>query len=688
MSSASRDLIQISLGSSSNAVTAHTLNLHGLSGTDEECEASVTHRVERNYWVPRCLMVDEPARFFAAPEISQALDLSSSAAPGAALACLNPDVVLESAFAIQSMDPALSLGHAQQNPWSRDYQSMTSKLAHSSFSRYYQIPSQNKGHASSYQASLNNPRHVNWEEEEEDEEEDSETEDQRHAREERERAKWQRETVEPLQSELERSVKESLPPEDLTWMDFWMPPYSSQSKIALEYSHQSTLAPHWDAYKIGAREWMEDTLFEGLRHLLEESDSCQGCLVTTEGHGYYSGMATALLQEIQQETKSAGRIVFHVTNPKTQLDEDIDRSSWQPAHVERVRRQLSNGLALHDLTQNSHAVVPLKLDESISLFEASAQIAMALEACTLPIRITAKAPRRIGLTNVPFVGNGGEYDMQWGSTAQCLSMGEYLQGLLPSNQYKLMELTSLLSSASVSQDLLWHSIMKGTSLERDARTRDAGNSRCRPRDVPPGEWFQDSKLDNREGLLSSLSPCPRSDRRFFDRSLHHHFALATALRPTTLESNSDPRYQYDPTSKTLNHYQTAIVQGMGVGYRPERSVVTVGNQTLGQLTFANTSSGGAGAYWRTLLPSAEQPTLAVLSNSTRSYGYLEQVSAEMKMVLGARYRGYHQRDIANDVLPEAEDCTEALEGCFDLRDMYQPPEGSALVNSDDDNFDY
>jgi hypothetical protein len=709
--SSSRDLIQISLGSSSNAITAHLLNLQGLAGTNgndgdadhDECDASTTHRFERNFLVPRCLMVDEPTRFYASAEISQGTTLLPLTA-GATSFSSTP-------FVLEPLDPTLTLSHATPNAWSRDYQAKAATLAYSQFSRFYQeLPKQGSA-PSTYRSSSENSRHVNWDEEGEEEEDTSETDDwqQRQARKQQELSKWRRETLQPLQSDLlQRATtvmeKNSLLPEgqeELSWMDFWMPPYSEKSKIALEHSHQSTLAPHWDAYcqlSGGAQQhWMEENLFEGLRHLLEESDSCQGFVLTTEGYSLYAGMATAVLEELQQESKSSGRMVFHVTNPSSanfaasQL-ENTENEPWQPAHVQRVRRHISSGLALHDLTQNAHVVVPVELDESLPLFQASAKIAMALEACTLPIRLAARSPRRIGLTNAPFVGQGGEYDMHWGSTAQHLSMGEYLQCLSPSSQYKVLELDAL-HSAKVDQDQLWRAMMVGTSLERDARTRDnTGNARYGPRDAPPGGWLQNftgtSSGHAGQGLLTCLSPSPHSDPRFADRSLHHHFALATAIRPIQLESDSDPRYQYDPTAKTLGHYLTATVQGMGIAYRPERSMSVIGSQTLGQLTFSNPSSGGAGAYWRSLLATVEQPTLAVLGNSTRVYGYLNQVSTDMKMVLGSRYRGYHQRDIVNEVLPEEADCQEALEGCFDLRDIYHPPDGSGLANATDLDLDY
>jgi hypothetical protein len=44
--------------------------------------------------------------------------------------------------------------------------------------------------------------------------------------------------------------------------------------------------------------------------------------------------------------------------------------------------------------------------------------------------------------------------------------------------------------------------------------------------------------------------------------------------------------------------------------------------------------------------------------------------------------------VAHGILPNGEDCAEAVEHCLDLRDSYAPPEGSGLVvNSEGTYFD-
>jgi hypothetical protein len=60
----------------------------------------------------------------------------------------------------------------------------------------------------------------------------------------------------------------------------------------------------------------------------------------------------------------------------------------------------------------------------------------------------------------------------------------------------------------------------------------------------------------------------------------------------------------------------------------------------------------------------------------------------MEQVLSPRFKGYLNRDTAEGILPDAEDCMEAMEKCLDLRDSYAPPEGSGLrVDSEGTYFD-
>jgi hypothetical protein len=823
-----RDTIQISLGPRANAITAHLLNLQGLAATTSNndydlaaiCDAPTTHCLEHNVLVPRVLMIDEPSRF---PEQQQ-----------------------------QQPQQHYNQHHSQQEPlhafwdphrieplessWSRTYYTpqlpnfldTASTLAYSSHSRYYQQqqPQQQQQQAFSYKIDSSNSRHVNWDEEEEEEEEqEQEHPDDRQRRLQRERFQWQNNTQQPLEHQLSEqwyqgmmsttttatlTMTETQQPEEhqqqplqdnaaasnqtnkeasLTWMDFWMPPYSrDKSLVALPYSQQSHMVAHWDSYHQAATttsansspwsDWKQDELSERLRVLLEESDYCQGFTITTEGHGCYAGLTTSLLYDLQDECKSAGRMVFHVVsdpppdgtstlssssdgnnnNTKTTATDQIatdenlnpssspaesssSSSSWQPENVKRVRKHVQSGLALSDFLQNANVVLPLQLDHggstssssssspsSNSLFRASAIVAMALESSTLPFRFRPcldDSRYKVGLQNAPFFGHGGsggdDAYFKWGTTAQRLSFGEFLTSLQPSSQYKLVELDMALppslmtrtattsgsgTSSSSSKSTLWDHLVAGTSVERDQRMRDDGRdgARNRPREVPPGGWLEDTKHG---GLLSSCSIAASTTtssssslkKVSMDRSLHRHFSLASSVRP----SNPIPQQHHASSSSSsssssgMSQYLTCMVEGMGIRYRPERSMCTVVNQSFSQLT---QGGYGAGMYWETILAPHKEagttnsssvacpPVLAVLGNTTRIYPQLHQVSENLKQALGrfSKLRGLYNRDVMNGVLPEEGDCEEAMAACLDIRDIYQPPDGSGLVDDQESIF--
>jgi len=382
--------------------------------------------------------------------------------------------------------------------------------------------------------------------------------------------------------------------------------------------------------------------------------------------------------------------------------------SWQEAQVDRIRKNVSSGLALYDFTEKAHAVLPLRLSgdidgtsststppSSLPWFRATAQIALALESCTLPFRFNGKttfcgdslSDYRMGLQNAPFLAQGGS-DTSWGSTATRLSFSEYLHVLQPSSSHSMLELDVLSQKSGgkmVTNQKLYDSIRAGTSVERDQRTRQSGGSnyRSRPQESPIGSWMQDSHLDS-TGLLSSLSYS--NAHKNFDANLnrlkHHHFALSTSVRPILLPA--PPTNDYDGI--TMSNYLTCLVQSMGIQYRPERSMATVLNQSLGQMTCENGGDNyGAGSYWKYIIPEVDAPVVAVVGNTTRAYCSLNEIAMDMqKSMLSSRCRGYYNRDISNAVLPEVEDCEEALEACLSKRDVYHPPQGSGLVAEEED----
>jgi len=80
------------------------------------------------------------------------------------------------------------------------------------------------------------------------------------------------------------------------------------------------------------------------------------------------------------------------------------------------------------------------------------------------------------------------------------------------------------------------------------------------------------------------------------------------------------------------------------------------------------------------------PILSVLGNSTRSYPRLNTISSGFVDALHSRQnKGYLSRDVMAGVIPEKDDCEEALEYCRELMDVYEPPLGSGLVGEDEND---
>ncbi|KAG7368324.1 hypothetical protein IV203_031067 [Nitzschia inconspicua] len=708
-STSPREVLQLSLGPKANAITAHLLNLHGLAATNgnedineqSHCDPVTTHYVQDSTWVPRVLMIDEAVATVPTEEST-----ANKTSPSLSSSFLE---VTSSSFIPWHGDIRV-LGNGSdsrmQNQPTPFFQT-ASTLAYSQFSRYHAKASSSQSQRSNYQSSSENPRHVAWDDDDdqEDENEDAfrrrrEAQDYAKQQQAQARNEWKTSTSITLGRKLQQEGTErfsnmasrSSSSSPFDWTDIWMPPYSNDSKVVLPFSSQSQLVPHWDvAYSMKQdlpfwQEWKEDVLFEKLRHLLEPCDSgIQGAIVTTEGCGLYATMTTMLLDELQDECKSAARWVNHVQTPEMGYatakvkPEDL---SWQERQVARVRGNISNGLALYDFTQKSHVVLPLRTDFSnAGDFQTTARIAMALEVCGLPFRLreqsNRKTPYQLGLQNAPFMGQGGS-DTDWGNTASRLSMGEYLTMLQPSSQYSMIEMDVMLANdhtTSVDNRSFYETIRAGTSVERGQRMRERGEDwyRSRPADVLPGTWLKDvDNGNNKRGLLSSLSYKSHQDpKQNIDRSVHRHFTLSTAVRPLLVAPSRDN------DGISMQNYLTCLVQGMGIQYRPERSMATIVDETIGRLTFGSNGGDGvygAGMYWKDILPSVDAPVVAVLGNTTRAYWSLDDVATNMKStVRGSKFHGYVSRDILNGVLPELDDCEEALEGCFDKRDLYHPP---------------
>lgn len=204
-----------------------------------------------------------------------------------------------------------------------------------------------------------------------------------------------------------------------------------------------------------------------------------------------------------------------------------------------------------------------------------------------------------------------------------------------------------------------------------------------------------TKTSEGGGLLSSISG---NTTPFGRRSDHRHFALSTALRPSDSDyrSFSSGRNTVNADGDCVSSFLRPMMESIGSNHRPEVSSGVVVKDSVVELT-------EVGSYWRsifsgrrslkdnrTVLSPSERasitPVLSVLGNSTRSYPRLKSVSTGIIDALQSRCNmGYLSRDVMSGLIPEKDDCEEALEYCRELVDVYEPPMGSGLVLGDEEN---
>jgi hypothetical protein len=517
------------------------------------------------------------------------------------------------------------------------------------------------------------------------------------------------------------------------------------------------------------------------------------------GGGFHAGLAASLMEELSEECRSAGRWAVMVDPPSSTRaiqtgdghgveGNDVNGGAGivdtEGDQVYRFRTCLNAGLALHGLSTNADAFLPVSIDGAYRalrsdtmggptsnriLFEGSAAIALALETSTLFYRLrrhttaatshnsTCPSPRRgrIGIQSgfyQGYSGNAGyeEFDNEPFATAPSLTYHEFLACARPSSDRRrnILELDALLrpllypSTSSTSGGGLSSSVMaslassgliiggnsnnsmgeelqrritRGTSIEQmmlEQQRQQYRSSRARvssSRPIEPGEWLDDfsTKTCDGGGLLSSLSG---NSIPFGMRSDHHHFALSTSLRP----AKSDSRPLSSSDNCTATAFLRPIMESMGVKYRPEVSLGLVVEDNVVDLT-------GVSSYWRSVFSdrrtsavtpqetseeggvdsikshtkltkmspitcASHTPILSVLGNSTRSYPRLNTISSGFVDALHSRRNmGYLSRDIMAGVIPEKDDCEEALEYCRELMDVYEPPLGSGLVGEDEND---
>ena len=703
-----REILQISLGSPACEVSSHLLNLQGLAATTDEdeapyCQAGVTHAVTNRLRVPRALWVDAPAHMHRQYQQPSAATASTTGFPAAENhKRLRPSTAAWSGQVEELSIHALTSGHDSSlapswqqkgDPWQvQSWQETSNVLATSQFSRYRVADSfaNSRSPPPTYMASSTNSRHVDWDDlgDEKDEDNEEESEQERRERMQRQRRQWQGTTFQPLQAQLENTwntilqepstetappagspenaTKESIRPDELLWTDYLAPPFHPRSILSSPAFQDDAYFPV--ASGKSSSTWIEDEMLERIRNMLEDCDACQGYILSTSGFGIFAGLATQVLQFLQDECPSTSRIVLSFEESKkirsspSPLQENSQQheSDWRSHYIETTREDVNKATAWYDFLESSNAILPLQLQvgQHPSRFHASAALAAALEATTLPFRVRPNERLRLGMNSYYYGSFSG--DSNFGSVPG-LSLSEFLGVVKPRDRLSVLELDALSISNS---EPLWPILLEGTSVEHDRRMRESPHlaGHRRPRDVLPGRWLLGG--DEEGGRLTSLSMTDATNR-----SLHTHFSLASAVRPSTVGA------------APLNHYVDCLMQGMGIQFRPEQSAATVLDQSLASLA---EGGYGAGSYWKTVWKN--RPVLAVVGNTTRFYPKAHSMASNLKKALSPRSRGFYNRDVSNGMLPEIEDCQDALSYMWDLRDLYQPPEGSGLVVDEDGEY--
>jgi len=484
--------------------------------------------------------------------------------------------------------------------------------------------------------------------------------------------------------------------------------------------------------------WFEDVLWERVRKILEDCDSCQGLVLVqstsnsdseneNDGDGgVFAGWGTALLREWHDECPNTCQLVLNIDEPSAAAAaaDNNNGTSAASANQDRqqkaIRRQVQRALQLADQSELADAYLPLQLPALLGysntyndLVASAAAVAAALESGTLPYRLAASSgsSHRSLLGLQSYYSGSGSHPY---GTAPNLSYREFVRSLQrQSVSRNVLELDALLptgtttttSTTTENDNSLYARLRQGTSLERDHRMRQPGydGGIHRERDALPGEWMMTKSnsnlknIGNGGGLLSSLSPTTTGgDARNSDRSLHHHYALSTSLRPPPPSGLVKQQQQ-----ATTANYVTCIMESMGIRYRPEQSMATVVDQSLAELT---ADGYGAGSYWKSVFTTTTSdsdrrnsaslqslPVLATLGNTTRIYPFLHQTALDAQQIVSRRHkrsvsRALYNRDAVLGILPEADDCEEAVTACWDLRDSYAPPEGSGLVVDEEGSY--
>jgi len=406
--------------------------------------------------------------------------------------------------------------------------------------------------------------------------------------------------------------------------------------------------------------------------------------------GIFGGIACHMLELLEDECKSAAKFVTSIQDGNKCSSPLQSSDSWRSEQQVRqsIRSKINSCMNLHGQYQYSDLILPLSLQScdfeatshtsqscNKSLFLASAYAAMSLEPGALSYRLHGKSPGRsmIGLLSRYFDGSGQGGD-DWYSSTPKLTFHEFIALLKPTNRHCLLELSSLLHP-SETRDLRKR-FFHGTSIDRQIKEIQGYRGSIDTSRDRPGGWLDNHGIKN--GILSSWTPTIQQPH--IERSLHRHLAFSSSFRGDL--------YNTSPLNQPLRNHTSSLMEAMGFGYRPESCVGTVVNQSLFELTHTGPASA-AGLYWKGIMNREGRfnaPEISVLSNSTSIYPFINETIKGMSDAVSRKNYGYVTQDTMSGIIPERDDCVEALDSCFDLRELYEPPPGSGLIIDEEGRY--
>ena len=526
-----------------------------------------------------------------------------------------------------------------------------------------------------------NSRHVNWDDYDNEQEEYNE-EEIRWMQQQKERQEILR--IAQLDEEAGRAW-EKCRKRPQHWQDFLTLPYNSGDNDVIEdmVMHIPNILPHGEVdtfssflagwkVKEGSyhgRKFREEILGDSIRLLLEESDRISGFqLLTDFTNGFFSGLATSVLEELGDECKSAGRWCIGVDDFEMENAGIFNYFSSSSKYEQRkqFRKNINRPLSMHGLIENSDLFLPLDISrcscESTStttatplannLFYSGSIAAVLLESATLSYRLNLNCASK---ARVATAGRGMCYDSKdYISRQQRCSFQDFVSSLLPSQQYGVISLSGVMS---MSESKFIDMMSDGTSMSYINLMKSNSSLRHRFTRENLGKWLSCPEMIRT--LPSSNLKVGLSNRR-----LHTHFALLSSIR-----FSSTPQYTVEDS---VNCQMESFTQ-----FRLDR-------YTSCSILHSLTQSIGKGNYWnRDILPLAtqntndtirkkEKPVMSLLENSSLCYPFLQKQTENLELSLERKIRGLYMRDEIEGLLLNIDESMEASEFLLTLSDTYNP----------------